>query len=586
MERGNHYKLLYEKSKSEYANEKIKSLYDKSIVCSDKSLELNPRIIDSWYNKGLALSNLGKFEEALKCYDRVIEIDPNYFPVWNIKGNALYYLGKFHEAVKSYNQVLDKDLQNIIAYYNKGLALSSFGEYEKAINCYDRVIEIDPLNIDALNAKGLAFERLSKFEEAIKCYDRVIEIDPGNIEALNAKGYALERLDKYEEAEQSYKRVSEEYLNEINNMNERAIEYQNLHKYDEAIMCYDRVISIDANNSNAWLKKGVLLYNLDKYENAIECYDRVIGFNKYKEKLKRNGQELTDKQVIEYYYKSIESNSKNIEALNAKGYALEKLGKYYDAIQIFDLVMAQNPPFVIDTVIKKGNIFMKLEDYKAAEKSYNDVLNFDPYNIPSLKELHTLYSNYTFQYDKAIRINELLLKNLSISHTRNSDKLINYIFRKIQRKNNIQIRKKNLLNEDKIDFKISLSEDFIKNGNYAQGRKIAKETIKDIPNESIRRQIIIRFLIVASYLLQGKKDEGISKLDKFLMFYRNLDIDLKIEENQWNFKGLIVAINKNKDIKGSTKTILRNLIHLLHGYTDNYKILLKITADRSANDTL
>ena len=25
------------------------------------------------YNKGLALSNLGKYEEAIKCYDRVIE---------------------------------------------------------------------------------------------------------------------------------------------------------------------------------------------------------------------------------------------------------------------------------------------------------------------------------------------------------------------------------------------------------------------------------------------------------------------------------------------------------------------------------
>ena len=129
-----------------------------------------------------------------------------------------------------------------------------------------------------------------------------------------------------------------------------------------------------------------------------------------------------------------------------------------------------------------------------------------------------------------------------------------------------------------MDIKILLSEDYIKNGNYNQGRKIAKEIIKEMPKESITRQIIVSFLIIASYLLQGKIEQGISKLDKFLTYYRNLDIDIKVEEGQWNSKGLLNTIKENKDIdEKSTKTILRNLIDLLHGYTDRYKPLLNIT---------
>ncbi|RLI82002.1 hypothetical protein DRP04_04950 [Archaeoglobales archaeon] len=31
----------------------------------------------AWYNKGLALYNLGKLEEAVECYDRALEINPN-----------------------------------------------------------------------------------------------------------------------------------------------------------------------------------------------------------------------------------------------------------------------------------------------------------------------------------------------------------------------------------------------------------------------------------------------------------------------------------------------------------------------------
>jgi tetratricopeptide (TPR) repeat protein len=549
MEKGNYYKLLYEKSKSEYAKEKLESLYSKSIVCSDKAIELNSHSIDSWYNKGLALSNLGQYDKAIQCYDKVIEIDPDYVPVWNSKGNAFDHLGKFHESIKSYDRVLEKDPQNIIALYNKGLAFSNLRKFEEAIKCYDRVLEKDTKNIDALNAKGYALLRVGKNE----AFDTVIEIDPHNTEALIIKGYILERIGKYSEAEQYYNRIKEEYLNEINIMNENAINYQKSNKYDEAIICYDRIISIDANNSNAWLKKGHLFYNLNNFNNAIEGYDRVIGLDKYKEKLKREGQEeLTDKQIIEYY-KTIKPSPENIDALNAKGLTLEKLEKYDDAIKIFDLVITHNPQFVIDTIIKKGDIFMKLgkessHKYQEAEKSYNDALKRDPENISALHKLHTLYSNYTFQYDEAIAVCEQLLKNLSKS-------------------------------EDKLDIKISLSEDYIKNGNYKQGLKIAKETIKYIPTHFTKRRIIIKSLIIVSYLLEGKKFDGIKELNKFLGYYRNLDIDIKIEENQWNFKGLVNAINKNKDIDGATKTILGYLIDLLHGYTDRYKTLSMITAE-------
>jgi YVTN family beta-propeller protein len=595
MDKGNYYKLLYEKSKSEYAREKLESLYNESIIYYDASIKLEPNNIESWYNKGLALSNLGQYESAIRCYDKVIEIDPDYVPVWNIKGNALKHLGKFHESIKAYNQILEEDPQNIIALYNKGLTLSNLGQYKNAIRCYDKVIEIDPQNIDAINAKGLALERLNNYEEAIKCYDTVLEKDLDNIEALNAKAYALERLGNSTRAEQYYKKITENYVNQIYKTNDEAKEYQELGKYDEAIICYDRILSIDINNSNAWLQKGHLFSKLNNFSKAIECYDRIIGLDKHNEKLKREGQELNDKQIIEYY-KTIDPSPENIAALNAKGLALEKVEKYDDAIQIFDIVISQNPSFVIDTIIESGNIFLKLgnnspHNYQKAKESYNDVLKRDPNNIFALYKLHTLYSNYLFQYDKAISICKKLLKNLSIPQIQNSDKLINFIDTKSQRdkviryeqsqkKNRKQAKQTNLVNEEILKTKILLSEDFIKNGNYNQGRKIAKEIIKEIPNSSITRQIIVRFLIIVSYLLQGKIEKAISKLDIFLVYYRNLDIDFKIEKNQWNFNGLIHAIKENRDIdEKSTKTILRNLIDLLYGYTELYRPLLNITEE-------
>ncbi|MGH9981310.1 MAG: tetratricopeptide repeat protein, partial [Nitrososphaeraceae archaeon] len=514
IEKGNYYKSTYAKSKSDYAKEKSESIYKKSIVCSDESINLNPNNIDSWYNKGLALSNLGEYHKAIKCYDKVIEIDPDYRPAWNSKGNVFKYLSKFQEAIGSYDRVLEKDSRNIIALYNKGLALSNLGKYD----------------------------------EAIECYDRLIETDPNNIEAFNAKGYALERLGRYDDAELCYNRVTEEYLNEINLMKESAINYQKLNKYEEAIICYDRIITIDANNNYALLNKGFMLYNLNKYEKAIECYDRIIGLDKYKEKFNKSGQKSTDKQVIEYYGNSIKTDPNNIEALNAKGYALERLGRYDEAIQIFDIVILQKPIYVIDTIIKKGHILIKREKYSEAEECFNEGLHLDPNNTFILTELQLLYSNYTFQYTKAISVTEKLLKNVSDL-------------------------------EAKRDTKLLLAQNLICTRKYVQGREVAKQVIKNLPDQAIRRRGIARALVLISYLLQGKKYEGIEELEKFLAYYNDIDIDVKSEEDQWNFKGINYAISRNEKIDRFTKTIFHNLIDLLQGNKDSQKPLSSIAEE-------
>ncbi len=43
----------------------------------------------AWNNKGIALKDLGKYEEAIQAYDKAIEIKPDYHLAWNNKGIAL-----------------------------------------------------------------------------------------------------------------------------------------------------------------------------------------------------------------------------------------------------------------------------------------------------------------------------------------------------------------------------------------------------------------------------------------------------------------------------------------------------------------
>jgi tetratricopeptide (TPR) repeat protein len=59
---------------------------------------------DTWNNKGLALYNLGKHEEAIKWYDKALEIEPNDDKAWYNKGLALDKLTKYEDARKCFDK--------------------------------------------------------------------------------------------------------------------------------------------------------------------------------------------------------------------------------------------------------------------------------------------------------------------------------------------------------------------------------------------------------------------------------------------------------------------------------------------------
>jgi tetratricopeptide (TPR) repeat protein len=52
---------------------------------------------EDYYNKGIALYNLEKFEEAITALD--LANKPDYVDAYSYKGIALVELGKFEEAI-------------------------------------------------------------------------------------------------------------------------------------------------------------------------------------------------------------------------------------------------------------------------------------------------------------------------------------------------------------------------------------------------------------------------------------------------------------------------------------------------------
>ncbi len=197
---------------------------------------------DGWYNKGVALGELGKYDEAIKAYNEAIRVNPDLIVAWFQKGNALHKQGKYDAAIKTYDAAIRLDPKYPIIWSNKGVSLGNQGRYDEAIKCYDEAIRLDPNSDDAWNNKGNALYKQGKNDEAIRAYDEAIQLDPNNAKAWHNKGNAV--------ADQG--------------------------KYDEAIKVYEKAIELKPKYACIWNKKGEALKNQGKYKDmALKLLGRT-----------------------------------------------------------------------------------------------------------------------------------------------------------------------------------------------------------------------------------------------------------------------------------------------------------------------
>ncbi len=134
---------------------------------------------ESWSNRGISLSNLGRHEEAIKSYDRAISFKPDDHESWSNRGISLSNLGRYEEAIESYDRAISSKPDDYEAWNNRGISLGDLGRYEEAIESYDRAISSKPDDYEAWYNRAVSLTNLGRYEEASKSYNRAISFKLG-----------------------------------------------------------------------------------------------------------------------------------------------------------------------------------------------------------------------------------------------------------------------------------------------------------------------------------------------------------------------------------------------------------------------
>ncbi|MDW8354616.1 MAG: tetratricopeptide repeat protein [Bryobacterales bacterium] len=236
---------------------------------------------------GIALAQLGRFEEAVAAYGKLVQdfeaatdLSARSAVAWALadKGHALVELGRLEDALAAYDQVVQRfgdartpTLQPPVAsaLLGKGELLARTGDDQAALETYDDLIrrfgDASELAVASFVARALmnragALARTGRKTEAAAAYEEVARRlesmgDPAwHIPlgwALLSKGDTLAQLGRSQEA---------------------------IAAYDDAVQRFGNATEPELQEITAWalLKKGNALADLGRIEEAHAAYGEVL----------------------------------------------------------------------------------------------------------------------------------------------------------------------------------------------------------------------------------------------------------------------------------------------------------------------
>lgn len=183
------------------------AVWRNSLVLFDRAVAVTERNYLAHNNRGLALFESGRVEEAIADYRRSLAINPAYPDANNNLGHALAQQGRPAEAMPYYRAALQAKPDHLEVLNNLANALSDLANLEEAVPLYRQVLERDPRHVNALNGYGVALAMQGQLAEAVAQFDEVLRLEPDNVSAHSNRGNACAMLGRTDEAIAHYRRA-------------------------------------------------------------------------------------------------------------------------------------------------------------------------------------------------------------------------------------------------------------------------------------------------------------------------------------------------------------------------------------------
>lgn len=180
--------------------------YDESMRTIDRILRLDPQNADAYLMFGLNFKEKKDTVRAINSFQKSVELNPDLMDAWINLGQL--HAGLNHKiAAQYFNTALTIAPDNVEALHAKAQYLQDNNDLQGAIALYKKINQADPQYEEAYYNTGLLYLDLDSIPQARTAFDLAIKVNPTFVQAYYFRGVAAQMQGNRTQAKTDYEQA-------------------------------------------------------------------------------------------------------------------------------------------------------------------------------------------------------------------------------------------------------------------------------------------------------------------------------------------------------------------------------------------
>lgn len=250
--------------------------YHEAIHCLQKITQTEHASHRDWWQLGLLLTRLDRWEEAAKAFQKAVEISRR-------KAQYLYWLGTAQENLGNSTEAEILYDEAVLGHYDTALAakghlLMKKEVYNEALVFFQEYLKIRPKDIGVLNAAGLCCFYLGDTDKALAFLGQALALKPGDQAISHSLALTYIRQQKYVKALQIYENMNQPpHDKEI--YKSIAFCYGCVERWEVSLHYYEKALETDPDDLEIKLNMASIYARIGEFPQALEILKKLLLCN-------------------------------------------------------------------------------------------------------------------------------------------------------------------------------------------------------------------------------------------------------------------------------------------------------------------
>ncbi len=318
------------------------------------------------------------WKAAAAEFDQCIKLNPRAVDAYIGRGIALWGLHDRQGAFQAFQQATAADPKSAEAHFNVGVALKDSGENERAANELKTALQLKPNYDEAELLLALLLQQTGRPDDAIAQYQHLLKRTPSSVEAHNWLGVAYLQKNALVEAQAEFRQAIQlkpDFARAYNNLGSTLAQAGDI---EEGIRALEKGLKLAPRDVQLRINLGMALRSKGDAEAALTLFRSLLGDQPDSpELLYQVGQTLRQKGdlqgAIQSFEKALELSPEAREAYYGLGQALKEAAATARRKQ-----PSRRPAPATAGLLKAGTQAMARGDLSAARDLFQRAVETDP----------------------------------------------------------------------------------------------------------------------------------------------------------------------------------------------------------------